>query len=549
MNNRTLSTDIVNKDRGFRPWGPDELYDVTKGTGFLPNDGDLVKNLARRGWDEIYEVDYTRYVWKTRPWDSAPVYNEVGILGGINPLKSDEFRVYVDDKQHPAVMRFHDALTINSPDGAFIRVFRGVDTGPDGEVISGYYEGGTIRSADIPLLTISKPDATHDVKIPATGMCTAAVGHGELISFVVYTRSMIPIVEARCHVIKTNLIMGSDAPVRQITNVRLKSPFILDVDSSVLALPINMALDDVALTCVIQYTDGDLELPIDNNRVKLAGLRNAAAHDTFYIASNAGQTLPLVLSYKMSKNEAYTGDDVSEGTIFKRYKATTEAVDGAYSIKLYVVPEWKGVGQGYRLRYYLYNLDRGNFYEATAHVKHVSGSEPFDPHLLNVKQRMNVQVDVSKVNPIYKPHIHGQSFHITLLSEATVNEPNFVIEYVHDGLKYGEENIAKFEYSNVNFSTLDISCGKASMAEWIQSMFFDAHPLYNRRQEPAAPTPTHFELEIDGNSYMHPVTAWNQKLQVDFRIDDASTVIFRWIKRNSTDTYQLGLTSTIAHQK
>ncbi|MCU6405825.1 hypothetical protein KW817_22925, partial [Enterobacter quasiroggenkampii] len=107
------------------------------------------------------------------------------------------------------------------------------------------------------------------------------------------------------HIIKTNLVMAQETPVRTVLGIKLVSPFLVDNDGTTLTLPINMPIDSIPLWCDVVYSDGTKRLPIDQARVKFNGLRNAGSHDTFYIASNAGNSLPCVLSYKLSKGETY----------------------------------------------------------------------------------------------------------------------------------------------------------------------------------------------------------------------------------------------------
>ena len=548
MDNK-LSTDLVNKDRGFTIFGPDELYDPKRQTGFVPNAGDLIKNDELKGFLIVSNVDYAMLTWRTSPWNSAPSYNTDSILGGVNPLKSDSWVIYVDSSQHPATLMCHNAISFNGSDCDSIRIMRGHNYGDDGEILSGYFKNGRLVDTKIPLKTISYEGVETVTKMPLTGSCIAEVEHGEEVLLILYGDNGEISLLANAHISKTNLAIASETPARQIVDMRLMSPFILDENSTVLTLPVNFPIDDIPLSVEVTYTDGKKMLPIDGQRCRLDGLRNSGAHDTYYIASNAGQELPLVLNYRMARGETYAGSNVIDGGIWRDYTATTTAVDGAYSLKLYVVPVWLDAGRGYRLHYYLYNLTRGNVYDATAYVEHVSGSTPFDPLLYNVKQRINVQVDVSKVNPTYHPHPHPQSFHITLLTPGTSDESNFLIDYVHDGSTYGRDVIAEFVYSNVTFSTVDITCGYASMAEWLKALYYDSYPLYDRRAESGAPEPTHFEIHVGGKVYTHPVTNWVNRINVDFNIPDSSSLVIRWLRRTPTLTQQLGMSPMLAHHK
>ncbi|WP_216088685.1 hypothetical protein, partial [Shigella flexneri] len=139
-------------------------------------------------------------------------------------------------------------------------------------------------------------------------------------------------------------------------------------------------------------------------------------------------------------------------------------------MKLFVVPRWLDATRGYRLDFLLYNLTRGKVYDATAHVNYTTGTT-FDPLLMGVKQRLNVQVDISKVDSKFRAFIQSQSFAITLVNPGNELNSNFILEYLPDGMKYGENVWAEFRYSNVNYSEIDVSNKVASKAEWLKLLY------------------------------------------------------------------------------
>lgn len=299
----------------------------------------------------------------------------------------------------------------------------------------------------------------------------------------------------------------------------------------------------------IVYNDGTRSVPLDGTRLRLDGLRNSGAHDTYYISTIAGQTLDLLLSYRLASDESYYGADMQSGVIFKDYQATTLDVDGAYSVKLYVVPKWLDAYRGYRLEYYLYDLDRGNVFYATPWVNPAVNSAVFDPLLYGVKQRLAVTVDMSKVSSIYTSHIHVQSFAVSLLGAATVVGANFKLEYTQNQPEYGDGVWAKFYYNNITFWMLDIACGAKSKEEWLALLYWKIYPLYDRRTESNAPTPTHFEVVTKSKSYLRTIDQWLSPFHIDFQVNETEEVLIKWIARTPADDLCLGMSSMIAHQK
>lgn len=541
-----ITTSIVDKDRGFRVWAPDELYSTGKPTGFCPNPGDLIKGKVMKMFDEVISVNYAMLTWETLPYGTVVIANGDNPIGGHYPLKSDKYRIYVDTTKNPATLHFHAFLTFNLPDVEAVRVFRGVkDISDTGEILSGYVKNGRVSDTYIPVRPVTDAETETQVLAPLPGFCMAPVEHGEEVTFVAYSDTGVVMI-GYARIIKTNLVMALETPARTILDIKLESPFILDPNSNVLTLPIDVPLDDIPLYGKIIYTDGSKTQPVDGSRLKLVGLRNSGSHDTFYISTNAGHNLPLVFSYKLAKGETYIGDGLVEDTIVRDYTAVTEVSKGAYAMKLFAVLRWVSSVQGFRIDYYLYNLTRGTVYDATPHVVYTTATI-FDPLLFGVKQRLNVQVDISKVNPSYRPFTFSQSLAVTLVNPGTEMNTNFFIEYLPDGLRYGEDVYAKFRYSNVTFSEVDIKCGATTQAEWLAKLFTASYPLYDRRSEDAAPAPTHFELHAGGKVFTYAVGEWLNKLVIDYKVLDGGTIVIRWICRTPTDELQLGLSPMLAH--
>ncbi|ECW1346323.1 hypothetical protein F3S34_21735 [Salmonella enterica] len=541
-----IASKLIDKDRGFEVWDPSELYEPNKPTGYVPNPRDLIVNDMTSGFDRVVSVNYSVPSWETEPFGGVGVANQDGRLNGHYPLRSDKYRVYVDSTKLPPTMVIDDAVTFNGPDIDGVRILRGSSVNDDAEILSGYYKDGVLKKNYLPVQTISAADAETVVKQAIPGSCLAEVSNGEECTFLVYSDTGNVVQIAHGHIIKTNLVMAQETPSRTVLGIKLVSPFLVDDNGTTLTLPINIPLESIPLWCDIQYSDGTKRLPIDGSRVKFNGLRNSGAHDTFYIASNAGNELPCQLSYQLARGETYGGTDIVKDTIVKDYTAVTETVDGAYSMKLFVVPRWLDANRGYRLSFLLYNLTRGQVYDATANIQYTTGTT-FDPLLMGVKQRLNVQVDISKVNPQFRAFIQAQSFAITLVNPGNELNTNFLIEYLPDGLVYGNEIWAEFKYSNVNYSTLNLRCGCASKAEWLKALYEPIYPLYDRRNESEAPEPTHFEVHVGGKVYTHSIDEWLNEQTVDYRIALDDSLVIRWIRRTPTDTLNLAATPMLAH--
>lgn len=541
-----LTTDIINKDRGNQLWWPTDLYSETNTTGFVPNPRDLIVNELTSSLDRVVSVNYAALTWEVEPFGKTTILNSEAILGGHYPLMSDKYVAYVDTTKLPATLVFHENVTFKGADVHAIRIFRGNNISDSAEILSGYYVNGALRYNYLPVSTISSEGAETVLKQPLPGSLLADVKHGEAFSFAVYNDVSDVLAIGRGYFVKTNLVMALETPSRQVLNVKLVSPFILDANSKQLLLPISIPIDSIPMHVEVQYSDGTKILPIDGSRVKLVGLRNAGAHSTHYIASNAGHELPLKLSYKLSKGESYAGSDLYEGAIVKDYTAVTEAVKGAYALKLFVVPKWLDANRGYRLYFYLYNLTRGTVYDATPYVEFTGGTA-FDPVLYGYKQHLNVQVDISQMVPGVVSYTHPQSFNLTLVNPGNAHDTNFLLEYVHEQPALGQDVYAKFVYSNIDYTEVDVSCDCTSKQEWMDKLYKPCYPLYDRRVESGAPEPTHFEIHVGGYVYTFTVDEWMNKAVVNYKVIDHEPLIIRWVCRTPNDDLQVGLSSMLAH--
>lgn len=543
---------IVDQNRLFHIWNSSEVYDTqskTAGT-HVPNVEDLIVDYTRNIFKKVTAVNYTTYEYDTVVWAPVQELNSDIDIGGSAPHTSDSFRVLIDSSTLPQTLRVDSRLTFKGTDNDHVRIFRGTNITDTGEIISAYFKDGMYVGPNIPLELVATDTITnHSIKVPVAAACKGGIDDGELVTIVVYGDQDKVTSIAKCYVVLTNVVVASENPSRIIRDVKLRSPFISPSDEYLLELPINIPLDDIPLYYEVTYNDGKVQNNIDGTRAKLLGLRNSGSHDNFYISSITGQQLDLVLSYRMSSNETYIGPDVFDNTICRDYKATTLAIDGAYSVKLFVVPQWLDEVRGYRLNYYLYNLERGNVFDATPYVELGVNTPVFDPILFGVKQHIAVACNLNKVSPVYNSHVHVQSFAITLLSQGNMNQDNYIIEYVQGQDAYGEGITATYDYDNVKYWSITLASGITDKAAWLKRMYRDVYPLYDRRTESEAPDPTHFEVVIGDKSYVRNINDWVNSFNINFEVRDGQYIYLKWICRTPHDELQLGATPMLLRQR
>jgi hypothetical protein len=339
-------------------------------------------------------------------------------------MLTDTFRVYVDTSKHPYTLRVDSRQWFADPDLTSCKLFRGTNISSSGEVISAYFKNNIYQGENIPVIKVSdsNPVGEGPWMRPVVGSCKIVPTDGELVTLVLYASTGEVSAIALYNVYVTNVVMAAEKPVKVLQDIRIKSPWLDPADAYKLLLPINIPQADILMQAELVYNYGIETVPIDGVRVKLDGLRNSGAHDTYFVSTQLGQDIDLLLSYRLSSDESYIGSDLVEGVVSREYTATTEAVRGAYSAKLFVSPRWLDEGRGYRLEYYLLDLNRGTVFNATNKVYLAQGSPTFDSTYYGGKQRLAVAVDLSEVSNQYRPHPHVQSFAITLLSKGRINE-------------------------------------------------------------------------------------------------------------------------------
>lgn len=549
-----LKTPIVPADgRKFFHWSYDELYieDSAESGMYVPNEGNLVEKLREKTtWIVSYRNPLPPYDFTLEPYIRPSGSNGDVVEGDRSPMSRDAFRVLINKDRVPATLNLNSQWFAKGSANSYIRVWLGTNVGEGGVCISGYMQNGRMVSDRIPLeLAFAGNESVKTLKHPVPGICTQIPKDGEKVTVVTYNDVNDITDIGVCNVTLTDMAMIENRPQKRIVDIRMKSPHMSTGNANQLELPVNVPIDDILITCEVLYTTGAVEYNIDGNKVKLLGLKTSGAYDEMFISSMLGAEIPLQLSYVMSAEETYIGNDIVDNTINRRYTAITEAVEGAYSPKLFVVPTWAGANQGYRLEYYLADLRRNGIYHATPFVRYGENSPPIDPLLWGVTQRVSVRVNTAEVSPTFKQHYHTEKFAITFTAPGIEKRDNFILEYQKGSPAFGDKLYAVFEPFNVTFNKIDITCGIGSMQEWLRDVYLTCYPVYDRKAEGSAPPmPTHYELVVNNRAYRHPIEDWLTKHVVDTPVVDGNHVRINWVLETPTDDLYLGVSSLMLHE-
>lgn len=551
MSDITPPTLIVDPNRGFRTWIMTEIYRPGSNGSIVPNVNDAVWDWTN-GLYRVTAVDYTTGIstlQKYNPPADAGGLSDQDILLGAGPgYQSESFRVYINTSVIPHSMAIDSRLHFYGTTVSNVKVFLGTNTSATGQVISAFYDqSGNLLGDAIPLEVVAMNDVTNiAIKTPKVGYTNHQFPDGEVVTIVAYDDAGHAVSIAKCLVKNTAFIRSADASMKYIASISIETPFLSSSDPKVIEYPINMPVQNLNLMGVVTYSDGSTsKMPIDGTKFRLYGLEN-------YIATIQGQTVPLVLAYQVGPSEySYITPTTANGMITESYSATTSQADGTYSVKLFVYPVWINAINGYRLEYFLYNLDRDVFYPVTNLVQLATNSQAFNPTLYGTVQNIQAAINLNEVYPGWANYRHVQTFSITLSAPGdTTGQDNWLIAYSPgQSPQYGVGTQAIADFVNTNNWRIDVSCGCATKEEWLEKVYYAAQPLVDLSTETQAPEPNYFVLVVGNQQVEVPVDGWNTPITTNNAPAEGGLVYLRWLRRGAATDLQLGISGLIVHRQ
>lgn len=549
---------ISDPNRGHRRWLKSEIYTGPNGTGrYVPNEEDEAWDWVTGLWRVVTVNRSTglsqlvQYI----PPNTGESVSEEDILLGVGPgYQSESYRVYLDTSVIPHVLAIDSRLRVYGTTVSAVKVFWGTDISDESKVISAMYDqGGTLLGENIPLELVQMPNnpqsgvpsaINYAVKTPMVGYTSQKLPDNEPVTVVMYDDVGNVTSIAKLLIMNTAFIRTTDASKKFITSIHLDSPFLSEGDDSLLKFAINMPVDALNARGVVTYSDGSKKImPVDGTKFNLYGLQN-------FIATIVGQKIELVLSYKLSADEYVYGASASlQKHLSIPYWATTTRLDGAYSVKLFCFPQWVDDITGFKLRWFLFNLNRSEFHEVTSLVTFGVNSLPFDPISYGPIQRVTVGINMNDLDSSYSNWRHSQTIGIALLAPGNEISNGWNIEYSPGQAElYGKGLRAISTFVNVNNWKLKIDCGLELQSTWLQKVFYNAEPLVNTQSENRAPEPNHFVLMIGTKEYTYPIDRWNTELLVTSVPANGEPLFIRFIRRLPENDLQLGIGGMITLQ-
>lgn len=536
------NTGIRDATRVSSFWRKDQLFGHSTNGQYVPNVGDLSFDPIA-GFEIVTEV-FSDGKSTLTPWTIPPtgtVSTETSKLLATGPGSADErFRAFLDTSVTPNVIAPDSSLHLYGSDVEYYKLFIGSDISSTGRVIAFVRDtNGNIVGENIPFdAYVIEGETNPTIKVPKPAYTTEPLATGDVVSLVSYSKEGRERSIDQLIVRKSGATRYLEASRRYVNGIAIESSSLSSGDPSVIEFPVNVPVQQLPMNGVVYYSDGSKDvIPLDGNRMTLEGIDN-------YSATVAGEEFRLVLVYNLSTDEvSYDQVPTTDRKVTKIYTARTTEANDAYSVKLFVYPVWDTSAEKYRLDYWLYNVDRQNYYNVTPLIELGSNSVGFDPTEYGTIQTITVAVDLNRVDPKFKSMRHFQRFQVTLINRGSEQASLWQVKFRPDQTASFGGYTAKLSQGSVNAWTIDISNSEASQQTWLTHLFYGVEPLYNSATESKAPEPTHFRIVTLHNKYERRVDQWDQAFEIVNDLEQGNNIYLEWIYRTDTTDLQLGITA------
>jgi hypothetical protein len=555
---------IYDPNRRFNIWSMSEIYlgRVAKDK-FVPKLNDLVLDIALTTF-QVYRVSHVNELTLVptltliRNQEDSSSFTQTEMLLGIGSVTgSDTYRVYLDASVNPPVMAVDSRLRIPGSMSKVAKIFKGPNTDDSPVVISRTYDtSGRLLSDNVTLELISTDSHIgHVYKYVPVFNVSETLLDGEIVTFVAYDDLGVVVFKRQLLVVNTGFTPKPDSYVKYITGISLQSAFLSQTNDSVVEYPLNATISSMSLFGVVTYSDGTtMRLPVDGTRFKLYGLDQ-------YIATIVGHKHDLVLAYTLADGEKSYGTVSSNSRIItKAYSIVTVMPNLAYSVKIFGYPFYIDVANGYKMHFYMLNLDRNIFMDVTDKVMFDESTGTFDPKAFGVLQRKSISVNLNDVSKSFKYFRQVQVMDIVLIRPPELNLTSFTVAHESGGstvtssintsvtptagdssmvISRATGNGIQAIVVRPSDQTATFNCGEVILENWLNRVYYSTYPLIDRFVESKPPMPSHFTLTYGGVETMYTIHQWNDRITFGASLKYRDSILIKFIKRTSTNDLYL----------
>ena len=531
------NTVIYDQEAPWRIWSLENIYMGTSGLNkFVPKVGDHVWNLTTN--EKFRVAELINYIPRFEPIETADSEGSASLSAGVG-ANPDTYRAHLDTTVVPHVMRVDGRLTVAGAELSYARIYRGTDTSSTGRVISRRYDGnGEFIDDKVPLELATLNDNNNiSLKYIPSFAVGEDIPEGASVTVVIYEEQGHVAHRRTLFVNHGSFTPGIEASREYITHVSLKSAFLSKTVENQIEVPQNVTLDAINVTGVVHYQSGKtVELPIDGDRMRILGMES-------FIATQPGDDVPLVLSYKLSPGEQSEFVSNDGKHVNSTYKLLVTEHVGALSVKLAGFPRWRNDTQEYQMRWFLTDLDRSTAMDVTAYVLYNQSSDIFDPVGYGKAQNLSVRLNLKDASQALISYNHTTTETVQLLAAGTTQGTNWKIAFTpNQDPMFGQGLGAQCVMVNQNVWRVNVRSGFNSFADWLQAFFYNTKPLMNNRNETKAPEPTHMKVFTATGSTILDISAWNGEFSVGVNLAGQTNLQIEWIKRMGAVDLRLGVT-------
>ena len=530
------NTVIYDQEAPWRIWSLENIYMGTSGLNkFVPKVGDHVWNLTTN--EKFRVAELINYIPRFEPIEAAGNEGSASLSAGVG-ANPDTYRAHLDTTVVPHVMRVDGRLTVAGAELSYARIYRGTDTSSTGRVISRRYDGnGEFIDDKVPLELATLNDNNNiSLKYVPSFAVGEDIPEGASVTVVIYEEQGHVAHRRTLFVNHGSFTPGIEASREYITHVSLKSAFLSKTVENQIEVPQNVTLDAINVTGVVHYQSGKtVELPIDGDRMRILGMES-------FIATQPGDDVPLVLSYKLSPGEQSEFVSNDGKHVNSTYKLLVTEHVGALSVKLAGFPRWRNDTQEYQMRWFLTDLDRSTAMDVTAYVLYNQSSDIFDPVGYGKAQNLSVRLNLKDASQALISYNHTTTETVQLLAAGTTQGTNWKIAFTpNQDPMFGQGLGAQCVMVNQNVWRVNVRSGFNSFADWLQAFFYNTKPLFNNRNETKAPEPTHMKVFTATGSTILDISAWNGEFSVGVNLAGQTNLQIEWIKRIGNVDLRLGV--------
>jgi hypothetical protein len=537
---------VYNPNSRWQSWSLSEIFTGSIGLGkYVPNINDYVEDTSSGityivdGLDPITLIPTLRVITRQNNI-SGPDSND--ILFGVDKVdSSDTYKVYVDKNVTPYRLAVDKRLYIAGSDSAYVKIFRSTNIGALGNVISQVFDNsGNFTSENVQLeLANINGYTNYNTKTVPVCNTNADLEDNEIVSVVVYTSSGSVVYKRQMQVVNTAFVRPLNSSQKYIVGIDIETPLKSLTVSDLISLPINLTLSDALETmkAVVHYSDGTLSRSnIDGYKFSIDGLNQIVPLEIDF-------DLNVTLRYRLDPNEQSYSTTINGQSITKPYRIRTINPNNSLGFKLYVFPEWRDASNGYRLRYFLYNLERKLSIEVTNYVTMVSTGGALDPFGYGLSQTKTVRINPRNISYAYPDFNYQQTYVVSLMGPPEHGLTPWTVQHEKSiSLPTYGQNL---EANIINNNMLSISSNISNYQDWLTAVYNNGSPLIDPISEVTSPLPTHFSLTIGNITIERLITAWN--LNNDFGQTLTSyagkNVYIKFFKRMANTDIQLSISA------